>query len=242
MLNKFKTKKVIESVTVGECFRAKREELGVTLHDLGVKLKIKPEYLESIENSDYDNLPPEVYVKGFIRGYAEFVGFDVSKMVNMFKREVAVKDNIEKIPKETSSKKKYDANYPIVTPKIVTVFLTAIVLIVVGYYLWHQISSFSSKPYLLVKSPSENSIIEDPEIVVEGETEKEVSIEINGQNVYVNADGNFKETISLQPGRNRITIEAKNRFEKSTREDIDVVYQKKLDAVPLDYMENKSEG
>lgn len=242
MISKFKTKKVIESVTVGECFKAKREELGMTIHDLGVKLKIKPEYLERIEESDYDNLPPEVYVKGFIRGYAEFVGFDAPKMVNMFKREIAVRDKIEKAPKEVSRKNKYDSSYPIVTPKIVTVFLTAIVLLVVGYYLWHQISSFSSKPYLLVKNPSENAIIDDPEIVVEGETEKEVSIEINGQNVYVNADGNFKETVSLQPGRNRITIEAKNRFEKSTKEDIDVVYQKKLDAVPLNYMEKKNEG
>ncbi|MFA6096164.1 MAG: helix-turn-helix domain-containing protein [Candidatus Paceibacterota bacterium] len=242
MLGKFKTKKVVESVTVGECFKSKREEMGITVHDLGAKLKIKPEYIESIENDDYGNLPPEVYVKGFIRAYAEFVGFDASKMVNMFKREVTVNDKIEKAPKETPKKAKYDSNYPIVTPRVVTVFFSAIIVVVVGYYLWHQISSFSSKPYLLVKSPSENAIVENPEISVEGETEKEVSIEINGQSVYVSADGKFKEIISLQPGRNQITVEAKNRFEKSTKEDIDVVYQKKIDAVPQDYLKNNIEG
>ena len=242
MLGKFKTKKVVESVTVGECFKSKREEMGITIHDLGAKLKIKPEYIESIENDDYGNLPPEVYVKGFIRAYAEFVGFDASKMVNMFKREVAVNDKIEKAPKKTPKKVKYDPNYPIVTPRVVTFFFSAIIVAVVGYYLWHQISSFSSKPYLLVKSPSENAIVGNPEISVEGETEKEVSIEINGQSVYVSADGKFNEIISLQPGRNQITVEAKNRFEKATREDINVVYQKKIDAVPQDYFKNNIEG
>jgi len=240
MLNKFKTKKVIESVTAGECFKAKREEMGITLHDLALKLKIKQEYLESIENNDYNNLPPEVYVKGFIRSYAEFAGFDAPKMVNMFKREIAVNDKIEKVPKESAKKVKYDSNYPIITPRVVTVFFSAIILAVVGYYLWHQISSFSSKPYLLVKSPSADSIIESPEISVEGETEKEVSIEINGQNINVNADGKFKEMVSLQPGRNQITIEAKNRFGKTAQEDVDVVYQKKIEVAPLDYIENRT--
>lgn len=236
MLNKFKTKKVVESVTVGECFKAKREELGVTLQDLGLKLRIKPEYLESLENSDYDNLPAEVYVKGFVRSYADFVGFDAQKMVNMLKREMAVGDKMKKNIKKTEKKAKFDAGSPIITPKVVTLFFSAIILAVIGYYLWHQISSFNSKPYLLIKSPSENTIVEDSKVVIEGETEKEITVEINGVNVYVDTEGKFKETILLQPGVNQIMIQAKNRFNMATKEELSVVYQKKIEPVPLDYI------
>lgn len=242
MLSKFKTTKVIDSVTVGECFKAKREELGITIRDLAEKLRIKPEYLESLENNDYDKLPPEVYIKGFIRCYAEFVGFDCQKMVNMFKREMAVRKKIDKIPDKMQKKTSYDSYMPVITPKVVTVIASAIIIIIVGYYLWHQISSFNSKPYLLIKSPFAESVVESGQVIVEGETEKEISVEINGENIYVDADGKFKESVLLQPGRNQITVQAKNRFEKITEESVNVIYQKKVEVAPLDYMDKKTEG
>lgn len=242
MLGKFKTTKVIDSVTVGECFKAKREELGVTIHDLAAKLRIKPDYLESLENNDYDKLPPAVYIKGFIRSYAEFAGFDAEKMVNMFKREMAVRNNVKKISDDASKTGKRESLCPIITPRIVTTTFGAVVVLIVGYYLWHQINSFNSKPYLLISSPSMDSVVDNGEITVEGETEREISVEINGVEIYVDADGKFKEKISLQPGKNEITIEAKNRFDKVTKESVNIFYQKKLEVVPSGFIEERADG
>jgi hypothetical protein len=242
MLSRFITKKVAENTTVGECLRSKREELGISLYDLSKKLKIKLEYLENLENNFYDGLPPEVYVKGFIRSYANFAGYNSEKMVDMYRREMTVKNKIEKVPANKLKEKKFSSpNYPIITPKLVTIFFSLLVLTVVGYYLWYQINSFSSKPYLFVSSPTSNISVDDPEITLKGETEKEIVIEINGENVFVDQEGHFEEVIMLQPGRNQIIIEAKNRFNKTKKEEINVNYEKKIGPIPENYI-NKTDN
>lgn len=240
MLSRFITKKVEENITVGECLKSKREELGMSLYDLANKLKIKLEYLENLENNFYDGLPPQVYVKGFIRSYADFAGFNSEKMVDMYRREMAVKNKIEKVPANKVREKRFSlSNYPIITPKVVTIFFSVLVLAVVGYYFWHQISSFSSEPYLFVSSPASDVSVDVSEITVKGETEREVAVEINGENVFVDQEGHFEEVIMLQPGRNEIIIEAKNRFGRAKREEINVSYEKKIEPIPENYIIEK---
>ena len=121
-----------------------------------------------------------------------------------------------------------------ITPKIVTVFLSLIILSVVGYYLWHQLSSFNSKPYLFISSPLADEITSDSEIIVSGETEIGIVLKINREDVFVDENGYFTESIMLHPGKNVIIIEAVNRFDKIVREERNIIYEKKLKPMPID--------
>ena len=230
LLNKFKTKKVETTVTVGEYLKGKREKLGISIKDLGNKLNIKIDYLENLEKNNYEKLPPDVYVKGFIKSYSELVGFNPEKMVELFKKEKEIEDKVEnRNRKKKKHKKKFTIKkYVVVTPKIVTVFLGLIMLSVVGYYFWHQLSSFNSKPYLFVSSPLVDEITNDSEIVISGETEIGIILKINGEDVFVDENGHFKENIMLQSGKNVIVIEAVNRFDKTVTETRNIIYEKKL--------------
>ncbi len=237
MLKSFKTRKVEENITVGECLAEKRKEFGISLRELSDKLKIKLEYLDSLEKNDYKNLPPDVYVKGFIKGYAELVGFNPEKMVDLFRREISLKNKIEKISKNNNSDRKFSSpNYPLITPNLITIFISVLALFLVGYYLWHQVSSFNSVPYLFVSSPASDTISDNSEITIEGEAEKESILKINGEDIFVDSSGKFQEIIILQPGRNHIIIEAKNRFNKTAKKEINILYEKKLEPVPSDYI------
>ncbi len=242
MSSKFITKKVAENITVGECLKSKREELGMSLYDLSKKLKIKLEYIENLENNYCDGLPPQVYVKGFIRSYSDFAGFNPEKMVDMYRREMAVKNKIEKVPANKVKEKRFSSpNYPIITPKLVTISFSVLVIAIVGYYFWYQISSFSSDPYLFVSSPQSDISVDSSEITVKGEAEREAAVEINGENVFVDQAGHFEEVIILQPGRNQIIVEAKNRFDKTRKEEINVNYEKKIEPIPEDYINGKDD-
>ena len=236
LLNKFKTKKVETVLTAGECLKRKREELDISLRDISEKLKVKSDYLENLESGSYEELPPDVYVRGFVKSYAQFVGLDSEKMVGIYNREKKIESKIEKKSKkkETYANKFTTQNFAIITPKIVTAFLSLLILFAVGFYLWHQISSFNSTPYLFVSSPFEDQVVNDSNITIEGETEREVIIEINGQSIFVNPDGYFEEDIMLQPGKNVLIIEAKNKFDGMAREVRNIIYEKKLEPIQID--------
>jgi hypothetical protein len=49
-----------------------------------------------------------------------------------------------------------------------------------------------------------------------GQAEPGVKLTINGQQSYIDKDGNFEQSISLFQGLNIIKVEAVNRFNKSS--------------------------
>ena len=230
LLSKFKTKKVETTATVGECLKKKREELEIPIKDLGSKLRIKTVYLEDLEKNNYEKLPPDVYVKGFIKSYSELVGFNPEEMIKLFEKEKEIGNKVEsRNRKKKKHEKKFALKkYIIITPRIATVFLSLFMLSIVGYYFWHQLSSFNSEPYLFISSPLTDEVTNDFEIVVSGETEIGIILRINGEDVFVDESGYFQEDIMLQPGKNVIIIEVVNRFDKTAKEIRNIIYEKKL--------------
>jgi len=59
--------------TVGTILRLKREEKGLTLEQVFQAIKIRSNYLQAIENDDFDQLPSRAQARGFIRLYANFL-------------------------------------------------------------------------------------------------------------------------------------------------------------------------
>ncbi len=72
---------------VGEILRHVREHYNQSLLDVEKSLRIRCSQIEAIENSDYSQLPGRVYAIGFIRAYAEYLGLDPERIVNMFKNQ-----------------------------------------------------------------------------------------------------------------------------------------------------------
>jgi cytoskeletal protein RodZ len=73
---------------VGDILKKRREELGRDLRDISDILKIKCDYLRSIEDEAFDKLPEPVYVRGYIREYAEFLNIDTETVLNAYTQQV----------------------------------------------------------------------------------------------------------------------------------------------------------
>ena len=67
---------------IGDNLRTEREKQNLTIRDIEKGTSIRALYIESIEKGDYAQLPGEVYVKGFIRNYANFLKLDARKIKN----------------------------------------------------------------------------------------------------------------------------------------------------------------
>ena len=73
---------------MGSTFRAEREKRGLTIKDIERETSIRAKYLEALEQGKYDVLPSEVYVKGFIRNYADFLHLNAEKLVQEYREEI----------------------------------------------------------------------------------------------------------------------------------------------------------
>lgn len=73
--------------TVGSILRTRRLKLGLTIDDVSRKLYIRRTYLEAIESGAYHVVGDAVYVKGFIRNYAEGIGLSGDAFVRQYNRE-----------------------------------------------------------------------------------------------------------------------------------------------------------
>lgn len=67
---------------IGDELRKAREAKGYSLLDAENTTKIRMKYLEAIENEDFNVIPGKVYLKGFIKNYAGFLGVDTDKLLN----------------------------------------------------------------------------------------------------------------------------------------------------------------
>jgi cytoskeleton protein RodZ len=80
-------------IAVGEILRRTRVHYNQTLDDVSAYLRIRASQLEAIEKGDLSQLPGRVYVIGYIRTYAEYLGLDGEKMVAVFKQQAGGKNN-----------------------------------------------------------------------------------------------------------------------------------------------------
>ena len=72
---------------LGDTLREAREKQGLTYKDIEKGTSIRALYIENIEKGEYDELPGDVYTKGFIRSYANFLKLDANALVQAFTAE-----------------------------------------------------------------------------------------------------------------------------------------------------------
>ncbi len=75
--------------TVGERLRFEREKNGYSLHEMADILRLRPRQIQALEDGNYDNLPGQAFVVGFLRSYANALGLDAVAIVDLYKHEHA---------------------------------------------------------------------------------------------------------------------------------------------------------
>ena len=86
----------------GSYLKHERELRGVPLEEISGTTKIHIRFLKALEENSFDQLPGEVFIKGYIRSYANTIGSDVEEMLNIYKESVEFNKQ-ENCPQETAS-------------------------------------------------------------------------------------------------------------------------------------------
>ena len=69
---------------LGSYLKAERELRGVTLEELHTKTRIPMHYLQALEKNLFDELPEEVFIRGYIRSFAKVIGANEDEMLSAY--------------------------------------------------------------------------------------------------------------------------------------------------------------
>ncbi|HPN96422.1 MAG TPA: DUF4115 domain-containing protein [Candidatus Moranbacteria bacterium] len=225
MINGSFTKKKVGTLTLGEKLRKLRSDRRLALNEVSRVTRIQIGYLESLEAGDYDKLPADVYVKGFLRSYSEFLGVDEKIIIKLYEKEKGIKKNLEKSKNPEDPKAKIEpiniSSFVFTSRKIIFTFVILAVF-TAFFFLYKEIGNFASTPRLIIASPAANAEVNGNSVFVEGITDKDAKLFINDQPILVNDDGKFRELITLQSGVNVINIKSVSKFDKETVETVSI--------------------
>jgi len=199
---------------LGDCLKKSREDAGWNLKKFADASKIQIKYLERLEGGQYEKLPAFVYVQGFLKKYAQILELPLTELLIDYQREAGLQkekdcQNLTQIPELKSPRF-------ILTPKKISWAIIGLVtLLIVGYFIY-QLNFLLKPPKLLLDSPAQDTTIETASIEISGQSDLTVQLSINGQQIFISADGRFHQQINLSPGLNTLKIEAVNRFGKKS--------------------------
>lgn len=118
--------------TPGKFLKKTREEKGKSLEDLSKLLKIRCDYLKAIEDEDYQSLPGEVFIKGYIRIYAKEMGVDSDYALGLYKKQIAAAQ-LPEPPSFTQGKKS------LFTYKLIGIILSVtLVILSIIFFITHK--------------------------------------------------------------------------------------------------------
>lgn len=212
----FQKSELVRLRTVGEKLKKRRMMLNLDLKSAAVALKIDEKYLQAIENDNLAMIPGEVYLKNFLKNYANFLNLNYQQLLADYEldKEIyqQIKDNTEKIfdPKISQQLRWYSFITATMVKNIILICLAFISLLFLGI----KVNGIVAAPYLIISQPKNNLIIKDNYVTIIGQTEPGSKVVINGQIILVASSGNFQELINLQSGLNIIKISASKKYSK----------------------------
>lgn len=150
---------------VGEILKRTRMHYGQSPEDIESNTRIRAHLVIAIEENDPETMPARVYAIGFIRSYADYLGLNGEKMVELYKAQVVSEQ--EAATSKTRKNKKPNMDDHNGAPPWVLILTILVGLIAGGVWL----NSSQQEREILIKIPNE---------VVSAQADEEASVPEQG--------------------------------------------------------------
>ncbi len=88
------------STGIGETLVAARRQQGVALSDAAAETRVRESYLAALEEEDFAALGGDVYVKGFLRNYARFLGLQPEPLLQQYRQHHEAAEEVTPAPRQ----------------------------------------------------------------------------------------------------------------------------------------------
>jgi hypothetical protein len=112
---------------IGSSLREARLRQGLDFPEIEQAIKVRGKYLRALEDEQFDLLPAQTYVKGFLRSYAEYLGLDGQLYVDEYNSRYVVGEEDSMLRPRRSGQRRAPA--PRVQSRVVLLTLLGIGLV-----------------------------------------------------------------------------------------------------------------
>lgn len=99
-------------------------------------------------------------------------------------------------------------------PQLLRNAIIGVLIVACLIYLSFLLKRIFEPPFLVINFPPDNFTTSDIRLVINGQSEAETEITINGQGVLADNQGKFEREIYLQSGINRITVVSEKKYSR----------------------------
>jgi transcriptional regulator with XRE-family HTH domain len=219
----FRIKKV-RTETLNEYLVEVRQAAGLSIDEVAEKTGIGLKFLHHLENGEYTQLPPNVYVTGFLKQLASLYAVSGEALLEQFKKERGIAKQVAmKVPDQNTKLKSFFSRI-VLTPKLMAFGAAAGFIGLTIIYLVIQLVLVGSAPKLRIIEPAQGQLVKQSFVKISGVTDPGTSLTVNGQNsIFVTADGQFTTTIPVVAGQTNLVFKDVNKFAKSTEQTVPIV-------------------
>jgi len=207
----FCPKRLAIAKPTNELFKEARLSQGLDFDVLSRRTRVPKKYLMAMEEGAFQQLPEaKGYKLAYIREYAEALNLNPPLAAYQFAQEISADNEQTALPKKFIKISHLHSIASLTRNLAVALFVVSFL----GYLAW-QIRGILQPPRLSLYSPNEGYVTSDLHATVQGQTEKEVKLLINGKELMPNEGGGFETVVDLLNGVNTITISAIKKHGKT---------------------------
>lgn len=198
--------------TTGQILRETRVSKKLDLADVAKITKIRPQFLDLLENDDYSHMPGGTVARGFIKNYARFLGLNSEHILAVFRRDFVENQLGQIVPRGMVEPVDRISWW---TPKSTVLAIVTFMFVLFSGYLIYQYRILTGPPSLQVLKPQVALTTSEPTVEISGITDPEATLAVNSQLVVLEKGGRFYLRFPLHPGPNQINVVATGKSGKT---------------------------
>lgn len=176
---------------IGEILKNTRLDKGLSLEQIEEATSIRKIYLAAVENGDYAKIPGDVFTKGIIRTYGNYLGLNGPEMVTLYKAACAGVDPEEVKPAEIRTTSKISVT-PHLKPQknssgLFTYLISFVLLVIVAAAGYIFLFSGSKEPENVV-IPKQSALSDDASKTNEIAEQEKAKIEADAKKAKERAE------------------------------------------------------
>ncbi len=106
---------------------------------------------------------------------------------------------------------------------IKAIIFSLLIVSILGYT-YFQMRDLVTGPVITVTSPENGAVFGTAPVDIVGSTRNISEITLNDRDIFISEDGVFSEKLLLSPGYNIITLQAEDRFGRTTQKILELTY------------------
>jgi len=205
--------------TVAEVLIEVRTRLGLSQAEAARNSSTPKKYIEFFEG-DSDDITPDVYARHKLRAYSAYLKLDSAKVTAAFEQEHTQPQRQTEVRHASRWRKHPLKNIPfnrlMVTPSIIRTIVVVTIAVGIGMFFVVRAQRMMAPPHITLTAPSDGLVTAEKALTVEGHTEREVTLLVNGKPVYIDSSGDFSDDLVLREGLNVIRVVAIRKHGQET--------------------------